>query len=309
MIANKFIIVIPTFDQEALLERTLDCLFDCCFPAELLKIIIVENGKKGNVDRLLEKYHDLNRIKIEYFYESLANKSNALNSVLHDVKDTFIVFFDDDIRLDKTILMTYSSAFNKFGRGHFFGGQVEPDFAGIEPPSHLINLFPDSVKGFNIGDKIIQIHTPIFLGCNWACYSEDLREIGMFNCNFGPGSGTGSVGQETTAMESLLRLGKKAIYLPNAKVWHFIPNERSNFKWLKNRKYKIGIRAGLLTKKKFDSYKKLFGIPLWFYRCYLISLFNFKIKRYFVKDKQIIAGYILEHCMNRGMLKGFFERV
>lgn len=305
----KFLIVIPTFNQEILLERTLNSLLNCLVPEGLLKIIIIENGPKGNVENMLDRYETITKIKTEYRYEGLANKSNALNVVLGDITESFILFLDDDIRLGETALAEYYLAFKRFGIGHFFGGQVSSDFDEPKPPSHLIDFYPDSVKGLNLGDKIIEIDKPIFLGCNWACYSEDLKGIGGFDCNFGPGADTGSVGQETTAMEKLLKLGIKAIYLPDAKVWHFVPNERSDFEWLKNRKYRIGIRAGLLTKKKTNLYKTYFGVPLWFYRSYLISFFNFKFKRHLIKDKKIEAGYILEYYHNRGMLKGFFTRV
>lgn len=303
---QPFVIIIPTFKQETLLKRTLESLSSCEFPNCSFKVIVVENGPKGNVETIIKKGNFV--FETQYVYEKVANKSNALNKILNGLHDVFVILFDDDIRLDKNILTTYTLAFEKYGPGHFWGGRVAPDFAEGNPPDYLFDFFPASVKGFNLGKEIVKIKKPDFLGCNWAFYSEDLKQIGGFDPLFGPGSSMGVVGQETAAMDSLLKAGKKALYLPKAKVWHYVPKERADFKWLKQRKYKIGVRAGILEKKNIKSYNTIFGLPFWFYRFFFVSFFNAKLKIIFTHDKKKKALYILEYSQNLGMVKGLLQQ-
>ena len=116
---NKFVIIIPTFKQEVLLQRTLESLVNCIMPDNLWKIIIVENGPKGSIEAIIKNIKTSNLL-IEYTYVKLANKSNALNTVLQNINNMFVILFDDDIRLDKQVLVAYASAFEEFGKG-FFG--------------------------------------------------------------------------------------------------------------------------------------------------------------------------------------------
>ena len=300
-------IIIPTYNQVCLLKKTLESLNSCSLLNSLLRVIVVENGKKLTVEHIIKTAEY--SFDVEYEYCELANKSNALNKVLSRIDNSYVILFDDDIRLDPYVLSAYYQAIVKYGRGYFWGGRVGSDLDGPAIPDHLIEFFPDSVKGFDLGDQEIEVNKPVFLGCNWAFYSEDLKSLGGFDCNYGPGSATGSVGQETNAMTKLLNAGLKAVYLPNAKVWHYVPQERSSFDWLINRKYKIGIRAGLVAKQEQEPKRSVAGIPLWFFRGYLVSAYRRYFKSFFTQDKNLQARYVLDHCHNQGMLKAFLTKV
>jgi glycosyltransferase involved in cell wall biosynthesis len=302
----EFIIIIPTYNQEILLEKTLASLSNCEFDKKRFKVVVVENGCKGKVENIVEGFSEF--LNIEYLYEKIGNKSNALNKVLSLIEDSFVILFDDDIRIEKNVLSEYSSAFSRFGPGYFWGGSVGPDYEETGPPDYLIDFFPASVKGLRLGEADTEISSPDFLGCNWAFYSEDLKEVGLFNVNFGPGSPAGSVGQETDAITRLFKVGKKGIYLPKAKVWHYIPKQRSNLEWLKSRKYRNGVRSGIIEKNNTEECRTFLGLPLWFYKFYLNSFFKSNIVNFFISDKKEKIKNNLEHCQNKGMLKGFISK-
>ena len=56
------------------------------------------------------------------------------------------------------------------------------------------------------------ITSPVFLGANWAAFARDLKEVGGFDPWFGPGSATGSTGQEQTMQRRLLGAGLHGRY-------------------------------------------------------------------------------------------------
>ena len=67
------------------------------------------------------------------------------------------------------------------------------------------------------------ITSSIFLGLNWAAFASDLKEVGGFDPRFGPGSATGSTGQETAMQRRFLAAGLHGRDVPHAEVWHWIP--------------------------------------------------------------------------------------
>ena len=70
----------------------------------------------------------------------------------------------------------------------------------------------------------------LYLGCNWAAFTGDLRAAGGFDANFGPGSPTGATGQEAEMQERLLARGVRQVDVPDALVWHYVPEERSTLR-------------------------------------------------------------------------------
>lgn len=93
------------------------------------------------------------------------------------------------------------------------------------PPEWLVPSLPFSVRGmdFRQGERPDE-----FLGCNWASFKGDLRRAGGFDPNYGPGSPTGSSGQETEMQERLMAQGAERVNVPDAWVWHHVPRSRSS---------------------------------------------------------------------------------
>ncbi len=175
-------------------------------------------------------------------------KSNALNHYLksEDGNDQFILFSDDDILIPEATLLRYVETVEKKGRGFFYGGSVDVRYNG-ELPTGVLKYFPHSITGLTdsqLADR------NLFLGCNWGAFAGDIRNSGYFNPLFGPGSATGADGQEDFMMKRLLKNGIKPCAIFNAGVTHVLPDEPVTLEWLYRRKYRSGIKYGLLNKWK-----------------------------------------------------------
>src|SRR5262245_1908669 len=90
---KKICIVIPTFRRCDLLERNLSCLANANMPPEVESVIVAENGERTGAENLLKKFSG--RLPLQYRFTSKPNKSNALNQILMETRDEFILFFDD----------------------------------------------------------------------------------------------------------------------------------------------------------------------------------------------------------------------
>lgn len=237
---SNFTVVIPTTGNSKTIFRTLSFLKKCKIPHCLNKTIIVENGPNPKGDTLLS---DLTQVlNPQYIYVAEANKSNALNVALKAVNDGLVVFFDDDIRIHEDTLMAYGQALDEGLSGCFFAGPIGVDYEAL-PYAWLVPHLPPSAKGWHLGDERKAFMTPDGMGANWAAFVSDLKEVGPFDSQKGPGSG--ARGQETDMQVRLINHGKKGLYLPDAKVWHYVPVDRSSPSWLLKRKRESGRQKAL----------------------------------------------------------------
>ena len=95
------------------------------------------------------------------------------------------------------------------------------------------------------GTKRRRVTESLFLGANWAAFSSDLKANGGFDTRKGPGSTANSVGQETDMQRRLLSNGLSGLYIPEAVVWHYVPQARCSRNWALNRSYRQGVSWGL----------------------------------------------------------------
>jgi len=240
--AKTFGVMIPTCGRPNLLKRTLDSLAKCDLPSGYLGLLVVENGPKGELESIVASAAP--QLKEVYQYEQLPNKSNALNIGMRELPADFLFFTDDDVRFSPQILNCYVDAANRHGAGHFFGGPVGVDYVQ-SPPHWLIPFLPISARGWSLNrSSECSYSRPDFMGFNWAAFREDIEAIGGFDPRFGPGSTTGATGQESTAMQRLLKNNVQGWYLPDAKVWHYVPEDRCTPEWTRRRYYQGGLSVG-----------------------------------------------------------------
>lgn len=232
--------VIPTFQRCDLLDRTLASLAQANIPACVEAIIVVENGNQSGADVIVEKYQ--RRLTVKYRFSQRANKSHALNQVLAQAKNQFIVFFDDDVRVDPATLVAYANAVTEHQRGVFFAGRCFVDYEE-PPPQWLQKYLPPSAKGWQLGEQKTRLQAPDALGANWGAFAGDLIAVGGFDEQRGPG--TAARGQETAMQQKLMNNGVIGYYIPDAVVWHFVPKNRCNPEWCLDRVFQMGVRDGM----------------------------------------------------------------
>lgn len=228
-------VLIPTHGRPTLLERTLDSLAQCLLPGNYVELVVIENGSRAGAKELVRSLPD--RLNARYMHRSRGNKSYALNEALESIDDGLVVFFDDDVEIQSGTLDAYADAAMEHGRGHFFGGTVQVN-REKEPPTWVEPSLPDSARGY-VADGSRE--GKYYLGFNWAAYSRDLKRLGGFDPQFGPGAPTGATGQETEMQERLRVAGIAPVDVPGAVVSHYVPKENCTVRWMLSRKYRAGL--------------------------------------------------------------------
>ena len=242
--------LIPTHGRPTLLGRTLASLAACRLPEGYREAVVVENGIRAGAEAVVAEAAGAHpHLSLRYMHVERANKSHALNEALATVEDGLVVFFDDDVRLEPGVLEAYAEAADETGAGHYFGGSMGVDYEHA-PPDWVRRLLPLSARGVDLREPEREWH--LYLGANWAVFTEDLRATGGFNDSYGPGSTSGATGQEANMQERLLTLGVRQVDVPDALVWHYVPKDRSSLRWLIRRKYRGGMQHGQTARTDGD---------------------------------------------------------
>jgi len=223
-------VLIATHDRLELLRRTLDSLSECTQPEAYRSTIVVENGSKSGAENIVQTHAET--LKARYLYTPRSNKSHALNLALQEINDGLIFFTDDDVRFHPEVLARYTKAAEGADGGIYFGGPTDVDYEEA-PPDWLVSSLPYSAKGW---DQDSDWDYP--LGFNWAAFAQDLKRLDGFDEKRGPG--TGNVGQETDMQQRLAEAGVEMRFVPGALVWHYVPEERCNPRWVLKRFYRVG---------------------------------------------------------------------
>jgi hypothetical protein len=237
--------VIATCQRPSLLKRTLLSIEASSKPQNFSGVIVVENGPRLGAQSILQE--NAWALETNYFYVSQANKSLALNHVIDKFGDCLFYFVDDDMRLSLDAICAMSEAFSQIDGRCFLGGPLGVDYE-FPPPDWLLEYLPYSAKGWQLqASATVLCDSPWFLGGNWAAASSDLCRAGGFPERFGPNALSG--GEERIIQSKLVSDGVSGYYVPQAKVWHYVPPGRCSPRYALMRTYRRGCFDGLMLRK------------------------------------------------------------
>lgn len=289
-------VVIPTSNRLDLLERTLSFLAVATLPPDLISVIVVENGQKPAAEPLVKNFST--KLPVQYRFNPKPNKSHALNQILTETADEFVVFFDDDVRIGPGTLVAYAKALAKQPKPAFLGGRCLVDYEEA-PPEWLLSYLPPSAIGWGLGDSMVKLQTPDALGFNWGAFALHLREAGGFDERRGPGST--SRGQETDMQQKLLERGVPGYYLPGAIVWHFVPKQRCSREWCLKRIRQTSIGNGIELARKSLPERAKRAVPAAL-KLAAIRIFLWFMGRHLNETTKFHYQYC--HWNHRGLLEG-----
>ncbi len=292
-------VLIATAARPELLTRTLDSLASCALPDTFREVIVVENGGRRGVEEAVANASP--SLRARYMFREEPGKCGALNAGLATLDPGLVVFLDDDVRLAPETLTAYTQAAAAQPRA-YYGGPCAVDYE-TPPPSYLIKYLPFSARGWEPEGTYGADRPMHFLGFNWAAHAEDVRAAGGFPEHVGPGQVV-RVGDEDFVQDALLQRGLAWEYVPAARVWHWVPRERSDARWLIERGYHNGRSRASLTPSGGVG---VFGCPWWVWRRWVTSQLRSAATRLVGSEQgRFRAAYGLS--INRGLLHGYREK-
>jgi glycosyltransferase involved in cell wall biosynthesis len=295
-------IVICTYNRCESLKDTLGSVLtqqqDGSFDYE---VIVVDNNSMDNTKEVIESYKEKFDGRLNNALENNQGLSYARNRGIKESKGEIIVFTDDDIIADKNWLINIVKCFKDYNCDAV-GGRSLPLFASDVPQWIIDNqeLIRGVIGKHDYGDVVMEYQKgkirPM-IGANMSIKRCCFDEIGFFRTDIG--QGTGSKGEESEFFGRLKTKGKKIYHSSKALVWHKVPRERANFKYVT--KWNIQLGRYYARKKKDGKLICYCGIPRFLIKSIFIDLVKFPFGvfsfRRFLKSWIILSweiGYALE---------------
>jgi len=232
------------------------------------EILVVDNADDPETREVVENY--VQRLPIHYYIETRAGKNFALNSVIDRVKGNLVLFTDDDILPAVDWLHEVTSGADRWPECNVFGGRILPHLTNADDEipyqdsffmrcAYVIadwdlpeGFFPDVQENGSVWGPNMMVRRCVF--------DEGFR----FNTSVGPSGKSYIMGSETELTRRLFNAGMKAVYLPNALVYHQIRDEQLEYRWLCNRYYRFGRGAAYQDQGMHAVY--WFGVPRYLYK-------------------------------------------
>ena len=102
-------VVIPTFNREEALRRTLNCLALQTLSTEQFEVIVVNDGSTDDTERTLEQWKRKAPFALQTYTQENAGAGAARNKALGHVRGSVVLFLGDDMLPDTGCLQAHAN--------------------------------------------------------------------------------------------------------------------------------------------------------------------------------------------------------
>lgn len=261
-------VLMATHNGSDTIDLTLRSFCAVTSPEGGWKLLIVDNASTDNTPEIVRAYAD--RLPIEYVMEPRLGKAVALNTGLGRIDGDLVVFVDDDIIADPSLLTEWRRAADAHPDFAVFGGAIAPKFA-VPPPEWLIAkdwmtiLYTATIPG--------RAETEMRLGEPVDVYGPNMalrREIADRGFRFDESLMVGPaalIGDETEFVARLAKNGYRMRFASGPRVEHLVNARQVRWRWILRRFYRHG-----RTLFYFDAIRQgrdlpqVFGVPRYLLR-------------------------------------------
>jgi glucosyl-dolichyl phosphate glucuronosyltransferase len=260
-------VIIPTYNRQELLQRTLKSLFDAQVPAALsVRITVIDNNSKDQTRQVVENWMDQFAGRLSYLFESRQGRSAALNTGILATHGDLVGMIDDDEEVDGQWYQTIYEAFAS-DTIDFVGGPYYPRW-GADCPDWLPMKYL-GVIGWIDGGKEVRPYDAsypgILMGGNAVISRKILSQTGLYSTSLGRTDRHLLAGEDEDMYERLLAAGGRGFYLPNLIIYHYIPAQRLTKRYFRRWCFWQGVSMGILNKERRLSVPYFGGVPRYMY--------------------------------------------
>jgi len=251
-------VVIATYNRAALLAECLQHLSrQPLLPGD--EVIVVDNGSTDDTPLVIADAQDLFAVPLRHLVETKAGKSNAIATALHVATGDVIAFTDDDVDVEPSWVKEIRVVMSDPGVA-LAGGPVTPrwetgpprwlraaaaredTFGRLAAPLGLLNYGPQS---FPLGPRTV-------LGANLVVRADVLKKLGGYASHLGKLRGTLLSGEDHELCMRVQSAGFRAVWWPELRVTHWVPESRMRARYAMAWFYWSGITHATLD-DPFDS--------------------------------------------------------
>ena len=255
-------IIICTYNREKYIYGVLQSLAQNNFPTHLYEIVLVNNNSTDATEEKCKAFQqDYPQVTFRYFIETNQGLSFARNRGIVEAQGDILVYVDDDAFVNTEYLSAYYELFTQRREVYAAGGPIIPHYE-TEPPKWFSYFTRELITCYLYqGNKIGKFKRKFPRGGNAAYRKEVFDKTGVFNVELGR-KGNNLVGaEEKDIFDKMTSLGMEILYIPNAILYHIIPETKFTNSYFNNLTLSMGKseRKRTLNISKTKYLKRLFS--------------------------------------------------
>jgi len=296
-------VAICTWNRAKLLDATLAQMCKLRIPSGITwELLVVDNNCTDDTPRVIERYAD--RLPVKRLLEEKQGVANARNCSLRHALADLLLCTDDDVLVAEDWFEEYVKAAERWPNAGYFGGPIAPWYEH-EPPqwfrdnhTHLAS----SIALLDLGpvEAVIPDDSPPF-GANMALRRKAFSTR-WFDSNLGRNRYDQVGAEETTYLRQLATDGFQGVWVPKAKVRHYVLGKRLTLNSV--RRFWVGLGRTEVRLARASGQ----GTPRWVYRALLQSYATYAWQRATRNPNWIrsftrlsrLRGVWLEHSRGHG---------
>lgn len=226
-------VIICTWNRCELLRRTLESFRSLVVPPALeWQLLVVNNHSTDATEEVIAAYRD--HLPLQGLFEPKEGVSRARNTGVRAAGGDLILFTDDDVRVDPGWMNAFVAAARQWPEAGYFAGRIEPELTPDVPK--WVRRNQRALAGMlclRDGEPISRELRPgeLAFAPNMAFRREVLRRA-AFNEQVGRRRNEHLRGSEASLLRSLRRQGITGVWVPDARIHHYVPGCRANYRYL-----------------------------------------------------------------------------
>jgi GT2 family glycosyltransferase len=249
MTGPRLSVVIATYSRASLLNECLQHLASQRF-RDGDEVIVVDNGSVDDTAGIVRTHQPTFPAALHLLTEPRPGKSHALARGLAVAQGEVLAFLDDDVNVGAGWLDVVRDTMVDSSVA-LMGGRVEPRWDARVRPWMRHAPFRYRRLGAPLGlldypSDVVELGPRTVLGANMAVRRAVFEAVGGFATHLGKLRGTLLSGEDHELCLRVQRAGFKAIYVPSAVVYHWVPRERARAGYFLHWFYWSGITNAIL---------------------------------------------------------------
>lgn len=267
-------VVIATFNRAVLLDECLQHLAHQRFaPGD--EVIVVDNGSTDATEQVLGHRATTFPVPLRRIVEHHPGKSHALTAGLAVASGDIIALTDDDVNVSSGWLGAMRAAFTD-PQVALVGGPVAPRWERQAPQwlasgTSTHSRFNAPLALLDYGSAPCALGDRTLLGANMAVRRRVLEQVGGFAPHLGKLRGTLLSGEDHEFCQRVQASGERALYVPDAVVYHWVPDARMRLKYFLSWFYWSGITNAAMEDGQ-PAGRAWFGVPTYLARRFVSGL-------------------------------------
>jgi len=283
-------VIIPTLNRDKCLNAALASLVAQAFPVDQFEVLVVDNGSTDTTQAVTEQFiAQFPKYHIQYLYEPEPGLLSGRHRGALAATGEILVFIDDDIEAHDHWLQGIEDAFHD-PTVHLVGGRNLPNYES-EPPEWLEWFWYNHPEGkfcahlslLDFGDVVKEIDPNFIWGLNFAIRKQTLLDLGGFHPDCVPSHLQHTQGDgETGLTQKVIQRGYRALYHPQALVFHQVSRDRMTHRYFEQRSFYQGVADSYGSARKSGSNRIKWAVKE-----------RVKAIKNFLKDWQVNVGWWL----------------